>query len=50
MRAGGPPGLSGVLRVARAWKLCRNPFRFDRVFRALVKSSERALPEFCEFR
>jgi hypothetical protein len=32
LRAGGLPGLSGVLEVARAWKLCQNLFGFDRVF------------------
>jgi hypothetical protein len=37
MRAGGLPGLSEVLRVARAWKLYQNPFGFDDVFRALVQ-------------
>jgi hypothetical protein len=49
MRAGGLPGWLGVLRVARVWKLCRNPFRLDGVFRALVWSSAGALPQFCEF-
>jgi hypothetical protein len=29
--AGGPPGLSGALHIARAWKLYRNPSEFDRV-------------------
>jgi hypothetical protein len=48
LRAGGLPGLSGVLGVARAWKICRNPFRFNGVFRALVRSSAGALPEFYE--
>jgi hypothetical protein len=43
-------GLSGVLGVDRARKLYRNPFGFDEVFRALVQSSARALPEFYEFR
>jgi hypothetical protein len=42
--------LSGVLEVARPWMLCWNPFRFNGVFQALVRSSEEALPEFCEFR
>jgi hypothetical protein len=32
LRAGGLPGLSGVLRVAQAWKICRDPFGFDGVF------------------
>jgi hypothetical protein len=32
LRAGGLPGLSGVLRVAQAWKICRDPFGFDEVF------------------
>jgi hypothetical protein len=40
----------GVLRAARAWKLCQNLFGFDGVFRALIQSSEGALPEFYEFR
>jgi hypothetical protein len=39
----------GVHRVAWARKLCRNPFGLDRVFRALVRSSVGALPEFCEY-
>jgi hypothetical protein len=50
LRAGRLPDLSGVLWVARALKLCQNPFRFDKIFWALVWSSVRALPEFCEFR
>jgi hypothetical protein len=41
--------VSGVLGVARARKLCRNPFGFDGVFQALVRSSVKALSEFCEF-
>jgi hypothetical protein len=49
LRAGGLSVLSGVLRVARARKLCRNPFRFDGVFQALVRSSAGALPKFYEF-
>jgi hypothetical protein len=32
MRAGGLPGMSGVLEVVRAQKLCQNPFGFDGVF------------------
>jgi hypothetical protein len=40
----------GVLRAARARKLCQNLFGFDGVFRALIQSSEGALPEFYEFR
>jgi hypothetical protein len=32
MRARGLLGLSGVLGVAQARKLCQNPFRFDGVF------------------
>jgi hypothetical protein len=43
MRARGHPGLLGVLRVAQAQKLYRNPFGFDRVFYALVWSSAGAL-------
>jgi hypothetical protein len=49
LRSEGLPGLSGILGVARARKLYRNPFRFDKVFRALVRSSAGVLPEFCEF-
>jgi hypothetical protein len=49
LRAGGLPGLSGVLQVARAWKLYQNPFGFDGASRALVQSSAGALQEFCEF-
>jgi hypothetical protein len=49
LRVGGLPSFSGVLRVARARKLYQNPFGFDGVFRALVRSSEGALSEFCEF-
>jgi hypothetical protein len=49
LRAGGLPGLSGVLKAARVWKLCQNAFGFDGVFRALVRSSAGALPEFDEF-
>jgi hypothetical protein len=49
LRAGGVPGLSGVLGVAWARKLCQNPFGFDKVFRALVRSSAGALREFYEF-
>jgi hypothetical protein len=45
----GLPGLSGVLGVARAWKLYQNPFGFDKVFLALDQSSVGALLEFCEF-
>jgi hypothetical protein len=41
--------MSGVLRVAQARKLYQNPFGFDGVFRALVRSSAGALPEFCKF-
>jgi hypothetical protein len=50
LRAGGLPRLSGVLGVARAWKICQNLFGFDGVFRALVRSSVEALPKLCEFR
>jgi hypothetical protein len=50
LKAGGLPGLSGILGVAQVQKLCRNPFGFDRVFCALVWSSAKALPEFYEFR
>jgi hypothetical protein len=50
MRVGGLPGLLGVLEVPRARKLCQNPFGFDGVFHALVRSSVEALPEFYEFR
>jgi hypothetical protein len=49
LRAGGLSGLSGVLGVAQAWKLCQNPLWFNRVFQALVQSSVGALPEFYEF-
>jgi hypothetical protein len=35
--------------VARAQKLCQNPFGFDGVFQALVWSSAKALLEFYEF-
>jgi hypothetical protein len=49
LRAGGLPGLSGVLRVARAQKLCHNLFGLDGVFRAPVWSSAEAMPEFSEF-
>jgi hypothetical protein len=49
MRAGGPPGLSRVLRVAQTRKLCRNLFGFDGVFQALVRSSVGALLEFYKF-
>jgi hypothetical protein len=49
LRARGLPGLSGVLRVAWAWKLCQNPFGLDGVFWALVWSSVGALLELCEF-
>jgi hypothetical protein len=41
--------MSGVLRVARARKLYRNPFGFNGVFQALIRSSAEALPELCEF-
>jgi hypothetical protein len=41
--------LSGVLRVARAQKLCQNPFGIDGVFQALARSSAEALSEFVEF-
>jgi hypothetical protein len=50
LRAGGLLGLSGVLGIAQARKLYRNPFGFDGVFRALVRSSAEALPEFSKFR
>jgi hypothetical protein len=49
MRARGLLGLSGLLGVAQAWKLYRNQFGFDGAFRALVRSSEGALLEFCKF-
>jgi hypothetical protein len=49
LRARGLPGLLGVLRVARAQKLYQNPFGFDEVFQALVRSITGALLEFCEF-
>jgi hypothetical protein len=49
MRAGGLPALSGVLRVAQAWKFCQNPLGFNKVFEALVRSSAGALLKFCEF-
>jgi hypothetical protein len=49
MRVGGLPDLSGVLRVARAQKLYRNPLRLDIVFQALVWSSAGTLPAFYEF-
>jgi hypothetical protein len=42
--------MSEVLRVARARKLCQNPFGFNRVFLALVRPSAGALSEFYEFR
>jgi hypothetical protein len=35
VRLWGPPGLSGALLVARAWKFYWNPFRIDGVFWAL---------------
>jgi hypothetical protein len=47
--AGGHPDLLGILGVAQARKLCRNPFGIDGVFRALVWSSAEALPEFWKF-
>jgi hypothetical protein len=50
LRVGGLPSLSGVLKVARARKLCGNPFRFDGVFQALVRPSVGALLEFYELR
>jgi hypothetical protein len=50
MRSRGLLGLSGLLGVAQAWKLYRNQFGFDGAFRALVRSSEGALSEFCKFR
>jgi hypothetical protein len=50
LRAGGLPSLLGVLGVARARKLCQNPFGFDGDFQALDRWSAEALPEFCEFR
>jgi hypothetical protein len=40
------PGLSGLLGVAQARKLYRNPYRFDGVFQALVRSSAEALPVY----
>jgi hypothetical protein len=49
LRARGLPKLLGVLRVAQARKICRNPFEFDGVFWALVRSRVGALPEFYEF-
>jgi hypothetical protein len=49
LSAGGLPDLSGVLGVAQARKLCKNPFGFDGVFRALVRSSVGALSGFYEF-
>jgi hypothetical protein len=49
LRAGGLPNLLGVLKVGRAWMLCRNPFGFDGVFWALVRSTAEALSKFCEF-
>jgi hypothetical protein len=50
LRTRGLSILLAVPKVARVWKLCRNPFGFDGVFWALVRSSAGALPEFCEFR
>jgi hypothetical protein len=50
LRARELPGLVGLHSVARAWKLCQNPFWIDGVFQALVRSSAGALLEFCEFR
>jgi hypothetical protein len=41
--------MSGVLWVAQAWKPCQNPFRFDGVVWALIRSSAGALPESCKF-
>jgi hypothetical protein len=35
--------------VAREQKLYQNPFGFDEVFQALVRSSAEARPEFYEF-
>jgi hypothetical protein len=47
--AGVLPSLSGVLGVARAWKLYRNPVKFDDVFRALVWSRVGALQNSVNF-
>jgi hypothetical protein len=49
LRVGGLSGLSGVLRVARAWKFYQNPFKLDAVFWALVRSSVGAVTEFYKF-
>jgi hypothetical protein len=41
LRARGLPDLLGVLGVARARKLYRNPFMFDRVFQAVILTKSR---------
>jgi hypothetical protein len=49
LRVGRLLGLSGVLGVARAQKLCQILFGFNGVFWALIWSSVETLLEFCEF-